>query len=86
MINTVLEFLTNENIYLITNWGVIPFWLLLIISPNNKLTSVLVQSVIAPTIFASAYIYLGYKILGSFDKKSKALYALLSNSAPLLLA
>ena len=62
MINTVLEFLTNENIYLITNWGVIPFWLLLIISPNNKLTSVLVQSVIAPTIFASAYIYLGYKI------------------------
>ena len=39
MINNLLPLLTYENIYLIANWGVIPFWLLLIFIPqssNNK--------------------------------------------------
>ena len=37
---------TNENIYLIANWGVIPFWLLLIILPNHSLTNFFIQSII----------------------------------------
>ena len=39
MINNLLTLLTYENIYLIANWGVIPFWLLLIIIPNHSLTN-----------------------------------------------
>ena len=30
MINNLLSLLTYENIYLAANWGVVPFWLLLI--------------------------------------------------------
>ena len=37
MINNLLSFLSYENIYLIANWGVIPFWLLLVIALITKL-------------------------------------------------
>ena len=37
MINNLLSFLTYENIYLVANWGVIPFWFLLIFIPNPSL-------------------------------------------------
>ena len=30
MLNNLLAYITPENIYLVANWGVIPFWLLLI--------------------------------------------------------
>ena len=62
MINNVLSFLTYENIYLIANWGVIPFWLLLIVAPNHGITKFFSHSVIAPFLLASAYIFVGYKI------------------------
>ena len=44
MINNLIDILTYENIYLIANWGVIPFWLLLIIAPNHFVTSFFVRS------------------------------------------
>ena len=62
MINNLLSFLTNENIYLIANWGVIPFWFLLILAPNNQLTNFLAQSIIVPMLLACGYIYLSYTI------------------------
>ena len=62
MINNVISFLTYENIYLIANWGVIPFWLLLIVMPNHGITKFFSHSVIAPFLLASAYIFVGYKI------------------------
>ena len=62
MINNLLSFLTNENIYLVTNWGVIPFWLLLIFIPNNPITNFFVQSVVAPLLLAIGYAYLSYNI------------------------
>jgi len=34
-----LSLLTNENIYLAANWGVVPFWLLLIFIPNHQITN-----------------------------------------------
>ena len=46
MINNLLSLLTIENIYLIANWGVIPFWLLMILMPNHRLTNFFVQSII----------------------------------------
>ena len=62
MINNIQAYLTLENIYLICNWGVIPFWLMLIIFPYHNLTKILVQSIFAPLLLAIAYIYIGYKI------------------------
>ena len=62
MINNLLEIFSYENIYLIANWGVIPFWLLLIISSNHSVTSFFVQSIIAPIILATAYTFVAYNI------------------------
>ena len=62
MINNLLPFLTYENIYLIANWGVMPFWLLLIILPNHNLTNFFAQSIIIPLLLSSAYIFVSYNI------------------------
>ena len=62
MINDLLNILSYENIYLIANWGVIPFWLLLIILPNHSLTNFLVQSIVAPLMLAGAYSFIAYNI------------------------
>ena len=93
MINNLLEFLTYENIYLLANWGVLPFWLLLIIFPNQFITRFFVQSIIAPLILASAYgfvvynIFLDGDILGSFELYYglDELYTMFSNEALLLI-
>ena len=91
MINNLFN-LTSENIYLIANWGVIPFWLLLIFFPYNKLTSFLTQSIIAPTLLAIGYSYLAYSlylegnIFDSFELYSglDGLYSIFANEVILL--
>ena len=93
MINNLLFNLTSENIYLIANWGVIPFWLLLIFFPYNKLTSFLTQSIIAPTLLAIGYSYLAYSlflegnIFDSFELYSglDGLYSMFANEVLLLI-
>jgi len=93
MINDLLDILNYQNIYLIANWGVIPFWLLLIILPNHSLTNFFVQSVIAPLILAVAYAYVAYdiflegNILDSFQLYSglDGLYSMFSSEAFLLI-
>ena len=62
MISNLLNLLTYENIYLITNWGVIPFCLLLIFLPNNQITNFFTQSIIPFLILGAGYAYLSYKI------------------------
>ena len=54
--------MSYENIYLIANWGVIPFWLLLIILPNHGLTNFFVHSIVVPLLLASAYGFVAYNI------------------------
>ncbi len=93
MINNLIEFLTYENIYLIANWGVIPFWLLLIIFPNHSLTNFFVQSIIVPLILGSAYVFVSYnvflkgEILNSFELYNglDGLYSMFSSEAFLLI-
>ena len=90
--NDLLSVLSYENIYLIANWGVIPFWLLLIILPNHGLTNFFVQSIIAPLLLASAYGFVAYNIflegniLDSFELYSglDGLYSMFSSEAFLL--
>ena len=62
MLNNLITFLNFDNIYLIANWGVIPFWLLLIFLPFHQITNFFVQSIIAPILLAIGYIYLSYNI------------------------
>ena len=93
MINNLLPLLTYENIYLIANWGVIPFWLLLIFFPNYQITNFLSQSVIAPLLLATGYIYLSYtiynegNIFDGFELYSglDGLYSMFANEVLLLI-
>ena len=62
MINNLLSLLTYENIYLAANWGVLPFWMLLIFAPNNGITTFLTQSIIAPLLLAIGYSFLSYNL------------------------
>ena len=93
MINNLLDILTYENIYLIANWGVIPFWLLLIMLPNHGVTNFFVQSIIIPFILASAYGFVAYdiflekNIFDSFELYGglENLYSMFSSEAFLLI-
>ena len=93
MFNNLLAYVTVENIYLAANWGVIPFWAMLIIIPNHGFTNFFVQSIIVPLLLASGYMYLTYNLyLGNeiFDgfelyNGIDGLYAMFSNETLLLI-
>ena len=92
MFNDLLAFINSETIYLLANWGVIPFWLLLILMPYHGLTDFLVQSIIVPLILATAYSYLAYNlylensIFDGFELYSglDGLYSMFANETLLL--
>ena len=93
MINNLLDVLTYNNIYLFANWGIIPFWIMLIILPNHIVTNFFVQSIIVPLLLAAAYGYIAYNIfldgniLDGFELYSSldGLYSMFSNEAFLLI-
>tara|TARA_Y100001958_G_C20696060_1_gene204257 strand:+ start:34 stop:504 length:471 start_codon:yes stop_codon:yes gene_type:complete len=93
MLNNLLTYFTSENIYLIANWGVIPFWLLLIFAPNHGLTNFFVQSIVAPALLAAGYAYLSYNLFlekNIFDgfelyKGLDGLYSVFANENLLLI-
>ena len=62
MINTLHDLLTFENIYLFANWGVIPFWLLLVFIPNHPVTKFFCYSIIPFLLLGIAYIFISYQI------------------------
>jgi hypothetical protein len=93
MINDLLVLLNFKNIYLIANWGVIPFWLLMILMPNHRLTNFFVQSIIPFILLAIAYCFLSYNIylegniFDGFELYSglDGLYSMFANEALLLI-
>jgi hypothetical protein len=93
MINNLMSLLTFENIYLIANWGVLPFWLLLIILPNHQITNFFTQSIVVPLLLGSGYAYLSYNIylegniLDGFELYGglDGLYSMFANEAFLLI-
>jgi hypothetical protein len=93
MINNLLSLLTYENIYLVANWGVIPFWLLLVFIPNHQITNFLTQSIIAPLLLGAGYAYLSYliyqngEIFDGFELYSglDGLYSMFANESLLLI-
>jgi len=57
------DYLSFENIYLWTNFGILPFWFMLIIIPNSKFTQFFVNSVIIPLVLSTIYIYVIYQTI-----------------------
>ena len=57
------SYLTFENIYIWANFGVLPFWLMLIFIPNSRITQIFVNSVILPLILSIAYVYTIYQTI-----------------------
>ena len=57
------DYLTFENIYLWINFGILPFWLMLIILPNSKFTQFFVNSIILPLILTTIYVYIIYQTI-----------------------
>ena len=92
MINNLLSLVNSENIYLLANWGVIPFWMMLIIFPYHSLTNFFVQSILVPLLLAIAYGYLSYNlyleenIFDGFELYSglDGLYSMFANETLLL--
>ena len=59
------EYLTYENLYLWINFGIIPFWVMLIFIPNSRITQIFINSVILPLLLSSVYVYLVYEAISS---------------------
>ena len=92
MLNNLIAYITPENIYLLANWGVIPFWLLLVFAPHHGFTNFINQSIIVPLLLATSYSYLSYNlylegnIFDSFELYSglDGLYSMFANETLLL--
>ena len=63
MLTQFQEYLTFESIYIFSNYGILPFWLLLIAAPRSKITQILVNSIILPLILSAAYAYVIYQAI-----------------------
>ena len=61
MLTQFTDYLTFENIYLWVNFGLLPFWIMLIIIPKSKFTQFFINSIILPLILSTAYIYVIYQ-------------------------
>ena len=57
------NYLTFDIIYLWCNFGVLPFWLMLVFLPNSKITQIFVNSIILPLILATTYGYIIYQAI-----------------------
>ena len=63
MLTEFQDYLTFENIYIWSNFFILPFWLMLIFIPKSKITQIIVNSVILPFLFAATYIYVVYNLI-----------------------
>ena len=63
MLTEFQSYLTFEAIYLWVTFGVLPFWLMLIVIPNSKITQIFVNSIILPLILAATYMFIIYQTI-----------------------
>ena len=74
MIEQILAFFTLDIIYLWLNFGVLPFWFVLIFFPQSKICKIFVTSIFPLLILAMINVYLifeiyktGYNLLDNFN-------------------
>ena len=61
MIEQIITFFTIEMSFLWLNLGVLPFWFMLIVFPNSKISRALITSIFPIFILSLAYAYFIYK-------------------------
>ncbi len=85
MIEQIYNYFTIENIYYWVNFGVLPFWLILIFFPQSNFCKYFVTSIFPIFILAGAYIFLIYKsYLNSYSFEANfSLYLGIKNTAEL---
>ena len=57
------EYLTLENIYIYSNYSILPLWVMLVLIPNSRFTQIFINSIIIPLILASTYVYILYQAI-----------------------
>ena len=68
MIEQIATFFTIEMIYLWLNFGILPFWFILMFFPQSKVCGILVTSIFPFFILAAVYSYLlYYYFIGGYD-------------------
>ena len=74
MIEQIYTYFSTEKIYLWLNFGVLPFWLILLFFPQSKICKIFTTSIFPIIIFSLIYAYLiyvifkdGYDFLGNFS-------------------
>ncbi len=68
MIEQIYNFFTIEILYYCVNFGVLPFWLILIFFPNSNLSRYFVTSIFPIFILSGAYVFMLYKsFFNSYD-------------------
>ena len=68
MIEQIYNYFTIEMLYYWVNFGVLPFWLVLIFFPQSHLSRYLVSSILPLLILAGTYTFMLYKsFLNSYD-------------------
>ena len=68
MIEQIYNYFTIETLYYWVNFGVLPFWLILIFFPQSHLSRYLVTSIFPIFVLSGVYIFILYKsFLSSYD-------------------
>ena len=62
MIEQIYTYFSTEKIYLWLNFGVLPFWLILLFFPQSKICKIFTTSIFPIIIFSLIYTYLIYTI------------------------
>ena len=62
MIEQIYTYFSTEKIYLWLNFGVLPFWLILLFFPQSKICKIFTTSIFPIIIFSLIYAYLIYSI------------------------
>tara|TARA_Y100001970_G_C13572658_1_gene526947 strand:+ start:56 stop:529 length:474 start_codon:yes stop_codon:yes gene_type:complete len=85
MIEQIFNYFTIENLYYWVNFGVLPFWLILIFFPQSHFCRYFVTSIFPILILSGAYIFMLYKsYLNSYDfKQNFELYFGINNVSEL---
>jgi hypothetical protein len=63
MLIHLIDYLTFENIYLWTTFGILPFWLMILIIPGSKFTQIFVNSIVLPIILGFTYAFIIFQII-----------------------
>ena len=61
MIEQIYNYFTIEMLYFWVNFGILPFWLILIFFPNSNLSKYFVTSIFPILLLSGAYIFVLYK-------------------------